>query len=74
MQGTTYYWPATQEITLGDNINSAKESFRVLLQFAKLAQFLPASVSISAARLNLTVINWGNSSQTVQVRQRCGLL
>jgi hypothetical protein len=66
-QGVTYYWPATPEITLGDSVNSAKESFRVLLQFAKLSLFLPPSASVSSARLNLTLVNWQSTSQTVQV-------
>lgn len=67
MQGVTYYWPATPEITLGDAVNSAKENFRVLLQFAKLQQLLPPSAAVTSARLNLTLVNWQSSSQTVQV-------
>lgn len=66
LQGVTYYW-GTPELPVSDDTGSAHESFRVLLRFEKLFQFLPAAATINQASLNLTFINWGPGTYTLEV-------
>lgn len=53
-EGNTYFWPATTDMV----IKEGSETFRPLMAFRRLHEFMPAAADVTKASLNLTFVNW----------------